>query len=66
MAAELERAGVHWIEVGHGLGLGAAAAGKGGPTDGDLEAIGAAKAVLHGGGGISAGGSGSSGRGGKA
>ena len=47
LAAELDRAGVRWIEVGHGLGLGAAAAGKGGSTDSDLTAIAEARARVR-------------------
>jgi 4-hydroxy 2-oxovalerate aldolase len=46
VAAELDRAGVRWIEVGHGLGLGAAAAGKGRSTDDDLAQVAEAAAAV--------------------
>src|SRR5262245_17225042 len=35
IAAGLERAGVEWIEIGHGLGLNASQAGKGASADSD-------------------------------
>jgi 4-hydroxy 2-oxovalerate aldolase len=47
VAAELDRAGVRWIEVGHGLGLGAAAAGKGRSTDDDLAQVAEAVAAVE-------------------
>src|SRR5262245_43643527 len=46
IAAGLERAGVEWIEIGHGLGLNASAAGKGVSAATDDEYLQAAAKTL--------------------
>jgi 4-hydroxy-2-oxovalerate aldolase len=43
LAGALQQFGAHWIEVGHGLGIGAAQAGKGGMPASDEGLIAAAK-----------------------
>lgn len=47
IASALESAGIRLIEIGHGLGLGAARAGKGEPAASDEEHMSAARGVLQ-------------------
>ncbi len=47
IAAGLDAAGVRWIEVGHGLGLGASEAGKGRAASRDLDVIARTRAKVE-------------------